>query len=647
MSGPRWVRELARQQHVPVPWVRMLRVAVAIALPVSLGAALGQLGLGLLLSIGALGGSLTDAEGTMRSRVVRVAWATTGGFIGFVLGGLIAGHPLLTGVCVVAGGLLGGILSLQGAVASVASLQFLIYLIVGSGADFGAVPEWLPPVGYVVGAAWAVLLAMIESRLLASDPGRDAVADVFARLADYMAACGGDAGTDDARNRLTLAMNRAYDIVTTSRARVGGRDPHIRRQAAFLNAATPVIEATTVRAVAGRGIPPELTAWVRDLGERIARTDPPDEALWFAVLERPEWRDLAAGLEAVDELARHTPRATATPAAEPSPITRAMRLPGATTAQTTMRTRLSGVWDAVAGGRETWTPILRLVLCLAVGEIVAAFYPAERPYWIVMTIAVTLKPDFGSVFARAVQRGVGTVLGVLIGTALLALSPGHVVPLIAIAVFAALMPFAQRRNYGLFTMFLTPVIVMLLDLGAGGGFDLVVGRVTDTVVGCAIVLVVGYLPWPDTWRSRSRFGPRIARAASALAAYIRIGFGTAPGVRQTARRQAYRQLTDLRTNLQQALSEPPPVSRTAAGWWPVIVTLERAVDATTAIILHSGAAAVDPNQVERLAAAAEAIGDAARGEPPRPVTPAPQDPVLEPLTAELRAGLAVFRRGEE
>jgi uncharacterized membrane protein YccC len=291
-------------------------------------------------------------------------------------------------------------------------------------------------------------------------------------------------------------------------------------------------------------------------------------------------------------------------------------------------------------------PILRLVLCLAAGEAVAALDGGQRPYWIVMTIAVTLKPDFGSVFARAVQRGVGTIAGVLIGSALLALSPGPVVPLVAIAVFAALMPFAQRRNYGLFTTFLTPVIVLLLDLGAGGGFDLVVGRVTDTAVGCAIVLVVGYLPWPDTWRSRLRFGPRIAGAAAALAAYIRIGLGVEPGTRQTARRHAYRQLSDLRTALQQALSEPPPVSRAAAAWWPVIVTLERAVDATTAVIVHQEDAVPDPDGVEQLARAAAAIGDAARGgevgEPPLP-----RDPVLEPITAELRAGHAVLRHAGE
>ncbi|WP_308491811.1 FUSC family protein [Microbacterium terrisoli] len=663
-ASSKWVRELTRQQRLPVPWARMLRVAVAVAVPVSIGAVIGQLGLGLLCSIGALGGSLADAEGTVRFRIVRVAGATTGGFIGFVVGGLVFGHPAWTAASVVIGGLVAGVVSVQGAVASVAALQFLLYLIVASGADFGPVPPWLPSVGYVAGSAWALMLALIESAGSSRDPGRDTVADVYAKLSDYMAACGGPgtaggpaaSSAVDARSRLTVAMNKAYDTVQTSRAHVGGSDRHIRRQAAFLNAATPVIEATTARAVHDQPVPSSVVAWVAALADRIRRTEPPrtDDDLPVPLLAGADWRDLAEGLEAVDELARHTAHSAVPAVTGPSPVTRAMRLPGAVVPRVTVRSRIGAVWDTVAGGPETWMPILRLVLCLATGELVVGLSSAERPYWIVMTIAVTLKPDYGSVFARAVQRGVGTVVGVLIGSALLALSPGAVVPLVGIAVFAALVPFAQRRNYGLFTTFLTPVIVLLLDLGAGGGFELVISRVADTAIGCAIVLIVGYLPWPDTWRSRLRFGPRIARAASALAAYIRIGLGAAPGTRQAVRREAYRQLSDLRTALQQALSEPPPVSSTAAGWWPVIVTLERAVDATTAIIVQQGAdegegaaagdpPAIDPVAVEQLARAAEAIGEAARDRGVAAAPPLPRDVRLEPLTAELRAGQAVLR----
>jgi hypothetical protein len=66
-----------------------------------------------------------------------------------------------------------------------------------------------------------------------------------------------------------------------------------------------------------------------------------------------------------------------------------------------------------------------------------------------------------------------------------------------------------------------------------------------------------------------------------------------------ARRASYRALTEVQTQLQRRLAEPPPISTRAAAWWPVIVQLERASDAvTTAVIeLRAGAPVPDPGQV--------------------------------------------------
>jgi Fusaric acid resistance protein-like len=36
--------------------------------------------------------------------------------------------------------------------------------------------------------------------------------------------------------------------------------------------------------------------------------------------------------------------------------------------------------------------------------------PPQRSYWVPLTAAIVLKPDYGSVFARALQRGFGTVV---------------------------------------------------------------------------------------------------------------------------------------------------------------------------------------------------------------------------------------------
>ena len=41
-----------------------------------------------------------------------------------------------------------------------------------------------------------------------------------------------------------------------------------------------------------------------------------------------------------------------------------------------------------------------------------------------LTVAIVLKPDYGSVFARAVQRGIGTIVGAVAGAVLLELFYG-------------------------------------------------------------------------------------------------------------------------------------------------------------------------------------------------------------------------------
>ena len=89
--------------------------------------------------------------------------------------------------------------------------------------------------------------------------------------------------------------------------------------------------------------------------------------------------------------------------------------------------------------------------------------PLQRSYWVPLTVAIILKPDYGSVFARALQRGIGTVVGAVAGAVLLVLVHGEWL-LLPFAVLAALLPYGRSRNYGLLATFLTPLVVVLIDL---------------------------------------------------------------------------------------------------------------------------------------------------------------------------------------
>jgi hypothetical protein len=64
-----------------------------------------------------------------------------------------------------------------------------------------------------------------------------------------------------------------------------------------------------------------------------------------------------------------------------------------------------------------------------------------------LTVAIVLKPDFGSVFARALQRGIGTVVGAVGGAILLVLVHGTWL-LIPFGLLAALLPVVQGAVAG-------------------------------------------------------------------------------------------------------------------------------------------------------------------------------------------------------
>jgi uncharacterized membrane protein YccC len=300
-------------------------------------------------------------------------------------------------------------------------------------------------------------------------------------------------------------------------------------------------------------------------------------------------------------------------------------------------TRLRDLADRTIASPDARAFAVRLALCMGVAEVVRQNLPFPKPYWVLLTVAVVLKPDFGSIFGRAVQRGLGTLLGVLLGSLLLVLLPRSPWLLVAMALSAAVLPWARGANFGLFSVFQTPLVILLLDIASPGGAALVGARLVDTLIGCAIVLVLGYLLWPQTWRAP--LDDALRAAAVALDAFVDAAFTGTPTERRRARRRTYRALTELQTQLQRRLSEPPPISTRAAAWWPVIVQLERTSDAVTEAVIatRGGEPAPDPAQVAALRRALRGLEEDVRVHRPPDDAEIHADGVLAPVAREVDA----------
>ena len=307
------------------------------------------------------------------------------------------------------------------------------------------------------------------------------------------------------------------------------------------------------------------------------------------------------------------------------------------------RTRLRELVDRTLASGDSRAFAVRLALCMTIAEIARQYLPIQRPYWVLLTVAIVLKPDFGSVFTRAVQRGAGTLLGVLLGSALLAFLPRDAWVLAAMALAAGLLPWARNANFGLFSVFQTPVIILLLDLTVPSGPGLVGARLTDTLIGCAIVLVFGYLLWPQTWRAP--LDEALRDAAVALDAFVEAAFTGSDAERRRARRRNYRALTELQTQLQRRLAEPPPISNRAAAWWPVIVQLERTSDAVTEAVIarRGGEPAPDLAQVAVLRRAIRRLEQDVQAHSAPDDAEILADGVLAPVAREVDAARRLVR----
>ncbi|MEV6650221.1 FUSC family protein [Streptomyces sp. NPDC051219] len=570
----------------------MARAAVALSVPLAVGLAADRPAYGALVSMGALNGVIGDTADAYRMRILNIAVPQTFGAIGVTLGTLVHGEGRLAVAALVLVALVSGMISSIGAVASVSGLLLLLNAVVGAGLPMPE-PWWKPPVLILLGGLFVLLLTLLGWPVRGGVPERAAVAATYRSLAALLEAAGTDE-YDDRRQDLTQSLNQAYDLILARRTRNHGRSTALVRVLAQLNTVIPLAEAAPAVHLAarqdGRSLPEAIPSAVRDLADAVeqGRTGTVDYEL--PAPRTPSER-------AVDAALRHA--AAVVHESDPGPYDMADRL--GLPAALGVRLR-RGARNVMLSG-ASWRYGLRLALCIGLAQALVSLVPVPRSYWVALTVTFVLKPDFGSVFSRAVLRALGTAAGLVVAAVVLAEVPLGMWEVPVMAVLAALIPAFSTKGYAFQTAAITPVILLLSDILNREGTALVLPRLVDSLIGCAIALVAGYLLWPESWHTR--IGARLADAVDDAAHYVGQAFGTQPrdqAARVRARRRIYRELSVVRSEFQRALTEPPPMGARAAAWWPLVVAVERIVDATTAarVRVDQGAAEPPPEEVDAI-----------------------------------------------
>ncbi|MDT9698553.1 FUSC family protein [Streptomyces sp. P17] len=634
LTPPDWLVRNLQAQPAPVNLAAAARAAVAMALPLAVGLAAGEPAYGALASMGALSGVIGDTADAYRMRLLNIAVPQLFGAVGITVGSLVFGHGWVAVAVVTAVALVSGMISTIGAVASVSGLLLLLNTVVGAGLPMPGA-WWLAPLLVTGGGLLVLLLALLAWPLRGGVPERTAVADTYRTVADLLAATGRPETYDEARHTVTQSLNQSYDLVLARRTRQHGRSPVLTRLLAQLNAVIPVVEAAPAAHLDGTPLPPELPGAVRHLAQAVETgfTGPIGLKLPTPTTETTR---------AVDHALRHAADVVASPDVDPRGIDDRLGRPAA------LGIRAARAARNVALSAASWRYGLRLALCIGVAQVLVSTVPVPRSYWVALTITFVMKPDFGSVFSRALLRALGTVAGLVVAAAVLSQVPRGWWDLPVMLLLAPLIPALTPRGYGYQTAAITPVILLLSDVLNQQGTALLLPRLVDSLMGCGIALIAGYLLWPESWGTR--VGDRLADAVADTARYVECAFGAAavdPPARARMRRRLYRDLSVIRTEFQRALTEPPPTGRRAAAWWPLVVAVERIVDATTAARVRVKHGAAPPSQAEitQVSRQLRELSDGLREVDVlyavRTDLTGPSGSVLEPLRQEVAAARAI------
>jgi uncharacterized membrane protein YccC len=155
-------------------------------------------------------------------------------------------------------------------------------------------------------------------------------------------------------------------------------------------------------------------------------------------------------------------------------------------------------------------------------EVIARHLPLERSYWMVLSAATTLRPEFGATFTRGAERLLGTCVGVVLAGAIaVAFHPTGVATVLLVGVLGWAGYSVFPASFAAGFSFVTAMVVFLLNAISPDTLATAGARLIDTLVGGGLGLLA-YALWP-TWSAapaRQALGDLVAAQRAYVAAVL-------------------------------------------------------------------------------------------------------------------------------
>ena len=185
---------------------------------------------------------------------------------------------------------------------------------------------------------------------------------------------------------------------------------------------------------------------------------------------------------------------------------------------------LKGWDDIVIRVKQHLTPesvlfrhAIRVSIVLLIGYIFVQLSGIEYGYWVLLTALFVSQPNFNATKRRLRLRIVGTLVGIILGYAILYFVPSLEGQLLLLILSGVLFFELRSKQYAQATAFIT--ILALINFNLDGiGFAAALPRMIDTLIGCALAWFGVSFIFPD-WKFR-RLSRTIYRSLTAQCNYL-------------------------------------------------------------------------------------------------------------------------------
>ncbi|MBS0591610.1 MAG: FUSC family protein [Proteobacteria bacterium] len=563
-----------------VPLRVALRNVVGMVLPLGVGLATGHTSIGLGIASGALNTMFLDQPGPYRLRMQRMLLGSLGAGMSAFVGGLLGAHTLAMTLAALICGVAAGMLVALGPNAGRAGLTCVILLIVMGSQPLDLRTAASAGALIFIGGLLQTLLALAAWPLQRYRPERLAIARVFRELATIT-------HRPLAPNRLECAPPVTQGLLDIELLLNGAHRARGAEMERFRVLAR-IVERIRLELLALADLTstlPEDDArrTLLRLREYASRTlNGVGEALEHATSAEATSGAIEgydAALTALESLDRDT--ATARQRTLTVALVRAQSLGGQLRAAIRNAAFAGAHGERAAEAQEASLPAplrpaspiatlranvhlqsvafrhaLRLGVCVCLAIVGERLYGhvggGSHAYWVPMTVAIVLKPDFAGTFTFGLLRVAGTLLGLVLTSILLHYAFDD--PWTRLALLALLgigFRMLATVNYGIGVTMLTGLIVILLAFYGTPPGETMAARAVATVVGSAFALLA-YALWP-TWE---HLQPALATMIEAYRVYFSTLLADDADMRRDARVAARTARTNAQASLDRLRGEP-------------------------------------------------------------------------------------------